>query len=170
MQWMPPLPHNLRWPLFIREPEILVAVDFLWPLWPMAEPHAIDYREKAPAAAHRDMYLDSLGNARINLSQNGHLASGVPGTIAGLFASHKYAKLPFAELINPAIELAEKGFAITASEASSLNSTKNDFIKYNTKPNAFVRDKSWKAGDTLVQTDLANTLKTGERPGHERVL
>lgn len=120
---------------------------------------AIDYREKAPSAAHRDMYLDSLGNAQINLSQNGHLASGVPGTIAGLFASHKYAKLPFSDLINPAIELAEKGFVITSAEAASLNGTKREFIQYNTKPNAFVRDKTWKAGDTLVQTDLANTLR-----------
>jgi gamma-glutamyltranspeptidase / glutathione hydrolase len=119
---------------------------------------AIDYREKAPAAAHRDMYLDSAGNARTQLSQSGHLASGVPGTIAGLFTSHKYAKLTFTELIQPAIELAEKGFVITASEASSLNSTKSAFVQHNTKPNAFVRERPWKAGDTLVQTDLANTL------------
>ena len=78
----------------------------------------IDYREKAPAAAHRDMYLDSAGNPRTDRSQNGHLAGGVPGTIAGLFASHKHGKLPFTELIAPAIELAEKGFAVTAAEAS----------------------------------------------------
>ena len=102
---------------------------------------AIDYREKAPAAAHRDMYLDSAGNARIQLSQSGHLASGVPGTIAGLFTSHKYAKLPFTELIQPAIDLAEKGFVITTAEASSLNGTKNAFIQHNTQPNAFVRDR-----------------------------
>lgn len=126
---------------------------------------AIDYREKAPAAAHRDMYLDSAGNARTQLSQSGHLASGVPGTIAGLFTSHKYAKLPFTELIRPAIELAEKGFVITASEASSLNSTKSAFIQHNTQPNAFVRDRTWKAGDTLVQADLANTLKRVKEQG-----
>ena len=120
---------------------------------------AIDYREKAPAAAHRDMYLDSAGNALTKLSQSGHLASGVPGTIAGLFASHKYAKLSFTELIQPAIELAEKGFSITASEASSLNSNRSYFLQNNTKPNSFVRDKAWKAGDTLVQKELANTLK-----------
>ena len=120
---------------------------------------AIDYREKAPAAAHRDMYLDSAGNAMPHLSQSGHLASGVPGTIAGLFASHKYAKLPFIELIQPAIELAEKGFSITANEASSLNSTTTAFQQNNTKPNAFIRNRPWKEGDTLIQTDLANTLK-----------
>lgn len=126
---------------------------------------AIDYREKAPAAAHRDMYLDSAGNARIQLSQSGHLASGVPGTIAGLFTSHKYAQLPFTTLIQPAIDLAEKGFVITASEASSLNSTKSAFIQHNTQPNAFIRDRTWKAGDTLVQTDLANTLKRVREQG-----
>ncbi len=120
---------------------------------------AIDYREKAPAAAHRDMYLDSAGNARTQLSQSGHLASGVPGTIAGLFTSHKYAKLTFTELIQPAIDLAEKGFVITAAEASSLNNTRNAFLQNNTQPSAFVRNNNWKAGDTLVQTDLANTLK-----------
>src|SRR5687767_2669691 len=63
----------------------------------------IDYREKAPATAHRDMYLDSQGNAQTALSQNGHLAAGVPGTIAGLFDCMKYANLPFKKLIQPAI-------------------------------------------------------------------
>ncbi len=73
---------------------------------------SIDYREKAPGTAHRDMYIDETGKARTDLSQNGHLAGGVPGTVSGLFASHKYAKLPFAKLIQPAIDLAEKGFTI----------------------------------------------------------
>src|ERR1700759_31403 len=71
---------------------------------------ALDYREKAPAAATRDMYLDAAGNARTDLSQNGHLASGIPGTIAGVFAEHKYARLPFPRLIHQAIDLAEKRF------------------------------------------------------------
>ncbi len=119
----------------------------------------LDYREKAPGAASRDMYLDEKGNARTDLSQNGHLAAGVPGTVAGLFASHKYAKLPFAKLIQPAIDLAEKGFVITASEARGLNASQVEFIKYNTIASAFVRTTPWKAGDTLIQKDLANTLK-----------
>ncbi|MCC7378193.1 MAG: gamma-glutamyltransferase [Chitinophagaceae bacterium] len=120
---------------------------------------SIDYREKAPAAAGRDMYLDKDGNPLLNLSQNGHLAAGVPGTVAGLFASLKYAKLPFAKLIQPAIDLAEKGFAITASQAASFNSTKKEFLELNTSPVAFVKDGDWKEGDILVQKDLANTLK-----------
>jgi gamma-glutamyltranspeptidase / glutathione hydrolase len=120
---------------------------------------ALDYREAAPSKASRDMYLDKNGNAQNNLSENGHLSSSVPGTVAGLFATMKYAKLSFKELIQPAIDLAEKGYVITQHEASSLNATKNDFLKYSTKPTAFVRDKSWKAGDTLTQPELAETLK-----------
>ncbi|WP_462219605.1 gamma-glutamyltransferase [Ferruginibacter sp.] len=120
---------------------------------------AIDYREKAPAKASRDMYLDSAGNPQMHLSQDGHLAAGVPGTIAGLFATHKYASLPFAKLIQPAIDLAENGFAITAAEAASLNYTKEEFKKLNTSPVAFVKNEPWKTGDTLIQKDLANTLK-----------
>ncbi len=120
---------------------------------------AIDYREKAPAKASRDMYLDSAGNPQMHLSQDGYLAAGVPGTIAGLFATHKYASLPFAKLIQPAIDLAENGFAITAAEAASLNYTKEEFKKLNTSPVAFVKNTPWKTGDTLIQKDLANTLK-----------
>ena len=119
----------------------------------------IDYREKAPAKASRDMYLDKQGNAQTELSQNGHLSSGVPGTVAGLFDCMKYAKLPFKQLIQPAIDLAEKGFAITEAEARSLNHYKEQFSKYNTVTPVFVKQTNWKAGDTLVQRDLANTLK-----------
>src|SRR5688572_22362714 len=120
---------------------------------------AIDYREKAPGKAHRDMYLDASGNANLAKSQHGHLAAGVPGAVAGIFASYKYAKLPFKTLIEPAIELAEKGFVITAGEARSLNRSAEEFAQYNTLVPAFVRTGGWKAGDTLVQKDLANTLK-----------
>ena len=119
---------------------------------------SIDYREKAPGSATRDMYLDKDGNPLLNLSQNGHLASGVPGTVAGLFTSHQYGKLGFVALIQPAIELAEKGFVISAAEARSLNGSKSAFEKYNTVRPAFVKENAWKAGDTLVQKDLAATL------------
>lgn len=119
---------------------------------------ALDYREKAPAKASRNMYLDSAGNVIPDLSINGHLSSGVPGTVAGLFAMHQYAKLPMQELVQPAIDLAQKGFAITAAEANSLNQNKKDFIQFNTRPTVFVKDSLWKAGDTLIQPELAQTL------------
>jgi gamma-glutamyltranspeptidase/glutathione hydrolase len=120
---------------------------------------SIDYREKAPGNASRDMYIDADGNARTDKSQDGHLSSGVPGTVSGLFASWKYAKLPFEKLIQPAIELAEKGFAISEREARGLNNLQGDLIKYNTRTPVFVKAAKWQAGDTLIQTDLANTLK-----------
>ncbi|MBW0160938.1 MAG: gamma-glutamyltransferase [Sediminibacterium sp. Gen4] len=125
----------------------------------------LDYREAAPAAASRDMYLDAQGNANISLSQNGHLASGIPGTVAGLFATMPYAKLPFAKLVQPAIDLAEYGFVVTEREASSLNSARESFLKYSTRPTAFTKEGRWKAGDTLVQKELAATLKRMQKDG-----
>ena len=119
----------------------------------------IDYRETAPSNANKDMYLDKDGKAQTNLSQNGHLAAGVPGTIAGLFATLPHAKLSFKIIIQPAIDIAEYGFVITENEANSFNNTKASFIKYNTHTPQFVREQKWKAGDTLIQKELANTLK-----------
>ena len=120
---------------------------------------SIDYREMAPGKAFRDMYLDSLGNPQMNLSQNSSLASGVPGSVAGIFECMKYAKLPFKKLIQPAIDLAEKGFVLAPGEASGLNYNKKDFLKMNAVAPVFVKETPWKTGDTLIQKDLANTLK-----------
>ena len=119
---------------------------------------AIDYREKAPGNASRDMYIDADGKARTDKSQDGHLASGVPGSVSGIFTMMKYAKLPFAKLIQPAIDLAEKGFVISQREANSFNGLQADLKKFNTIMPVFVKDQ-WKGGDTLIQTDLSNTLK-----------
>ena len=120
---------------------------------------SIDYREMAPGKAQRDMYMEADGTARTDKSQDGHLSSGVPGTVAGLFASANYAKLSFDKLIQPAIELAEKGFVIGEREAGSLNNLQDDLKKFNTVMPVFVKTTPWQAGDTLIQTDLANTLK-----------
>lgn len=119
----------------------------------------LDFRERAPAKASRDMYLDVKGEPIALLSEEGHLSSGVPGTVAGLFAALKYARLPFSALIQPAIDLAENGFAITDREAISLNETSDDFLKLNASPVAFVKEQPWKGGDILIQKELANTLK-----------
>ena len=128
---------------------------------------SLDYRETAPAAAHRDMYLDTEGKVVEGKSIYGHLSSGVPGTVAGLFESARYAKLPFKKLIQPAIDLAENGFAITAREARSLNNIQDELNQYNTQPSVFQKKNSWKEGDTLVQKDLANTLKRIRDEGHK---
>jgi gamma-glutamyltranspeptidase/glutathione hydrolase len=119
---------------------------------------AIDYREVAPGRAYKNMYLDKDGNAQLDLSQNGRLASGVPGTVAGLFETLPSAKLNFKILIQPAIDLAKNGFVITDREAKNLNSYQKAFIKYNSYSPAFVKTEPWKAGDTLIQPELANTL------------
>jgi len=126
---------------------------------------ALDYREMAPAKAHRDMYLDGKGNAIAAKSLNGHLSSGVPGTVAGLFAAHRYARLPMKVLIQPAIDFAEKGFRITAAEARGLNANREDFQQFCTRPTAFVKEGSWQAGDTLTQKELAATLRRIQEQG-----
>jgi gamma-glutamyltranspeptidase / glutathione hydrolase len=120
---------------------------------------ALDFREMAPASATRDMYLDNAGNPISNLSMEGHLASGIPGTIAGAFAIYKYAKLPFVKLITPAITLAEKGFSLTPAQAADFNDSKEVFLRNNKNKIAFVKNTPWKAGDIMIQKDLANTLK-----------
>ncbi|HEY4965572.1 MAG TPA: gamma-glutamyltransferase [Puia sp.] len=119
----------------------------------------IDFREKAPEASSRNMYLDVKNNVIPGKSEDGHLAAGVPGTIAGIFTYYPYAKLPFKKLIQPAIDLAENGFAITAAEAADLNDNQEGFKKYNSVVPVFVKASPWKAGDILVQKDLAKTLR-----------
>ena len=120
---------------------------------------ALDYRESAPSKASKDMYLDSAKNAVTILSMEGRLASGVPGTVAGLFATLKYAKLPFSTLIAEAISLAEKGFAVTKAQAEDFNNSRAVFLRNNKNGVAFLKETPWKEGDILVQTELANTLK-----------
>ena len=120
----------------------------------------IDYREKAPLLASRDMFLDKDGNVSEGLSTDTHLASGVPGTVDGMLIAHsKYGKLPFKEVIQPAIDLAEKGFHLSDEQAESLNSNRKVFIERNSVRPAFVKDSLWKGGDIIIQHDLAETLK-----------
>ena len=129
---------------------------------------ALDYRETAPKNASRDMYLDEKGKANTDLSQNGRLAVGVPGSVSGMFYTHqKFGKLPMADLIQPAIDLAQKGFALTEREANLLNETREDFLKHNSHPTAFTKDSPWKKGDILVQKELAQTLKLIQKQGQK---
>lgn len=125
---------------------------------------ALDFREKAPAKAHRDMYLDAEGNVINGKSTEGHLAAGVPGSVEGCWQMfQKYSKLKdWKRLVQPAIDLAEKGFHITTAEANGLNEYKLGFIKNNTQVCAFVKkdtSEAWRAGDLLLQPELAETLK-----------
>ncbi len=110
-------PRNWRWPWFIRSPAIWAEAGFLLPDLANEKNITIDFREKAPAAATRNMYLDANNNVSAGKSENGTSASGVPGSVAGIFSYLKYARLPFRKLIQPAIDLADKGFAITGGRS-----------------------------------------------------
>lgn len=124
---------------------------------------ALDYREKAPLAGGRDMYLDDEGNVIPRASTRGHLAAGVPGTVAGLEAAHKrYGKLSWSELVQPAIDLAANGWELTSREARGLNGSRKVFIDYNTvRPDFFLAEEGteWKEGDVVSIPDLAKTLE-----------
>ncbi|GEM50954.1 gamma-glutamyltransferase [Empedobacter brevis NBRC 14943 = ATCC 43319] len=127
---------------------------------------ALDYREKAPLKATEDMYWGKDGNAITDLSLYGQLSAGVPGTVDGMVKAHeKYGKLSWKELVQPAVNLAQKGFKITEKQAHELTNKHDNFIKYNAKTNALTSKSTWKEGDVLVQKDLANTLKLIQQKG-----
>lgn len=129
---------------------------------------AIDYREKAPAAATENMYLDSLGNVKTKLSRLGVLAAGVPGTVDGMWEAHKkYGRLKWPELVKPATLLAEKGFQITQQEADNLNEERMTFVMNSTFLPALVKMEPWAAGDWLIQKDLAETMRRIEGDGRD---
>ncbi len=123
------------------------------------ETNTLDFREKAPALSGRDMYLDAQGNPIVDKSLYGQLASGVPGSVAGMEEAHqKYGKLKWADLLEPSILLAANGFKLTAMQASELNANKTLFSRLNPLGTALVRNDKWVAGDVLTQSELSNTL------------
>jgi gamma-glutamyltranspeptidase/glutathione hydrolase len=119
---------------------------------------SIDYREKAPSAAYRVMYLDENGEIIPELSTKGAMASGVPGTIAGIFeAQSKFGKLTPAEILQPVIDLAERGFVVTPRQADRLQQLRETFIEVNGTGTFFGNEI--KGGDTLKIPVLAATLR-----------
>ncbi|MCK5821897.1 MAG: gamma-glutamyltransferase [Bacteroidales bacterium] len=119
----------------------------------------LDYREKAPAAASRNMFLDDAGDVIKGKSTRTIFASGVPGTVAGMVAGQeKYGKLDWADLIQPAIDLASNGFPVTKKQAQSLNSIRRSILERNSWRPPFFKETIWKEGDSLLQADLATTL------------
>ena len=130
--------------------------------------HSIDFREKAPAKGHADMYLDKDGNIIPRASTLGRLASGVPGSVDGMLESHqKYGKLAWTDLLQPAIKLAEKGVVLTEGEARGLNAVKKDVTELNPGTRYFLHPagRNWAAGDTLIQKDLAKVLQRIQKKG-----
>ncbi|MBK7428741.1 MAG: gamma-glutamyltransferase [Saprospiraceae bacterium] len=118
---------------------------------------SLDFREKAPSDAYRDMFLS---DSTESVMESG-LAVGIPGTVAGMWEMYHSLKpnLAFGDLLQPAIELAREGFAITEAEAERLNKFKQLFQDNNDYPIPFVKETKWVTGDLLRQTELANMLE-----------
>lgn len=128
------------------------------------EMKALDFRERAPLKATRNMYLDAEGKVRPNASINGYLAVGTPGTVAGLYEVHRrYGKLPWQEVMKPAIALAAYGFILRTGETwhslQTNDSRKQVILNNPAAREIFTRNgEFYKSGDKLVQRDLAHTL------------
>ena len=120
--------------------------------------NALDFRETAPLAADRDMYLDENSNVIENASTLGHRAAGVPGVVDGMVKAHeKYGSLPWPSLIQPAVMLALQGFALTERDIKSLNELEDSFAAVNTIfPDYMFQD--WQSGDSIRLLDLTATL------------
>jgi gamma-glutamyltranspeptidase/glutathione hydrolase len=127
---------------------------------------SIDYREKAPASAHRDLYLDEVGNVIPGMSTLGATAVGVPGTIAGITEVHaKMGSLPFEEILAPVIALAKKGVVVTEKQARSMASQREIIAKISGEQSLFAQN--YVAGDTIKYTPLANTLTAIAKAGRK---
>ena len=129
---------------------------------------SLDYRERAPGQAHTKMYLDAKGQAVDSLSRLGALAVGVPGTVKGMEQLHKkLGKLPWAKLLQPAINLASDGFALTVIDSDLLFNQEQKFKQVNVWSTPFVkrRGRRWRMGDTLRQPMLAQTLISIQQNG-----
>ena len=119
---------------------------------------SLDYREKAPLSAHKDMYLDSVGNVIPGMSTKGATSVGIPGTVAGVYEVHqKLGSLSFKELLAPVIQLAEKGVVVTKKQAARLENYRGAMLEVNGDSLAF--PIACKAGDTIKYDVLANTLR-----------
>ena len=131
--------------------------------------YALDYREKAPQLASKDMYISENGTVFPEASTIGYLATGVPGTVAGLYKAHqKFGKLPWAELLQPAIDLAQDGFVLDRYQASSLLENNEIFNQFSSSRNIFTNQGSpFSEGDVLVQTDLTVTLRKIQTHGRD---
>jgi gamma-glutamyltranspeptidase/glutathione hydrolase len=130
----------------------------------------IDFRETAPAAATRDMYLDADGEPVRERSRRGHLAVGVPGTVAGLlYALDAYGTLPRADLVEPAIRLAADGFRLTDKQTGHLNRYRDSFLDYPSTAQYFIKADSgyFVPDETFVQRDLADVLRRVRDDGHD---
>ncbi|AOE50129.1 gamma-glutamyltransferase [Kangiella sediminilitoris] len=129
---------------------------------------AIDYREVAPIAAHRNLFLDSDGNVDKQKARFSRLSAGVPGTVAGLYlAQQQYGTMDWAEVIQPAIQLAEEGFVVNWDLANQLERRSSYMKKIPATAKVFFKEGGdpYETGDLLKQKDLATTLKLLQKEG-----
>ena len=120
----------------------------------------LDFREKAPTKASRNMYLDEAGNTIPNRSTAGPLASGVPGSVKGMKLLYdSLCTMPLARLLQPAVNLAQNGFAISSNEANRLNKYRPQLTRHNQGTTPYTAKNHWQAGDTLKNVDLGSTLQ-----------
>jgi len=127
---------------------------------------SLDYREMAPLGAHKDLYLDENGNVIPKLSTVGGMAVGIPGAVAGILEVHKkMGTLPLKQLMQPAIDLAEKGYVVTEKQAKSFKKYSELFVEVNGKDTFFAQGHQ--AGDTIVNPALAKTLRAIAEKGNE---
>lgn len=132
------------------------------------EVSTLDFREKAPDLSKKDMYLGPDGEVVQTKIRLGHLASGVPGSVAGMWELHqKYGHLSWSELINPAINLAYSGHLLTEKIANSLNEKQNNFQEANRYQPWVINEKGWNKGDSSVQKQLASTLSFIQKKGRD---
>jgi len=129
----------------------------------------IDYREKAPLSASRDMYLDKNGNYVPELSQEGTTSAAVPGSVAGLiYALNKYGTMPLSQVIQPAIDLARNGWSLDYKTAGVFKTFLPLFKKYSSSYKIYSKDGvPFQEGDLFKQTDLANSLELIKEKGND---
>ncbi len=125
------------------------------------EMKALDFRERAPLKATRNMYLDAQGKVRSQASVDGYLSVAVPGTVAGLYQVHRqYGKLPWATVVAPAIGYAQNGFVVSERFVEATTRRKEAILRNPAARQIFTRDgKLYQSGDKLIQRDLALTLR-----------
>ena len=127
---------------------------------------ALDYREKAPLAASKDMYLDADRNVIKGKSTLGSMAVGIPGTVAGVFEAHrKFGSLPMTAILQPVIALAKRGVIVTKKQAKRIKSYQAQFLSAN--KNAILFNKNWKENDTIKYNALAATLTRIQKNGRD---
>ena len=121
---------------------------------------ALDYRERAPQNATEKMFLNKEGDVIKGLSLNSYLASGVPGTVKGMFKAHNlFGSIPIENLIAPAIKIAKDGFTLSNFQASNFNKYKKKFLNGSDSESIFIKEGGFKEGDIFIQADLAKSLE-----------